>query len=294
MNGIHEVTGSIPVSSTKLRRAGFPTRGWVDRRQAARRQEAMTATDKSQGNLAERDVAELLWQLHADEWSGQLVLTSGEHERRITIQEGRLVFATSAHRDDRLGAFLLRTGRIRWSDFAAATRLVAPGKRLGGILVERGALAAEDLFKVVVAQTRELVCSAVPWDYGSYALEPPVVAKESITLKVSTREVLLEGIRRVASVTRIERGLGDMESRFRWTARAPEALEAISFPAGERALLASLASPLSVEAICQSTALTDFETCRSLWAFRLIGLIEPADAEFDVDADGLGTVLGDA
>ena len=250
----------------------------------------MTADNESRGNLAERDVADIIWQLHADGWSGQLVLTSGEHRRRITIHEGRLVFATSAHRDDRLGAFLLRTGRLRWSDFAAATRLVAPGKRLGGILIERGALAAEDLFKVVVDQTRELICSTFPWDSGSYVLEPPVATEESITLKVSTHEVLLEGIRRVASLTRIERGLGDMESRFRRTAGA-SALEALSFTAGERELLAGLETPLTLEAICQSTQLTDFETCRSLWAFRLIGLVESAGAEPEIDDDGLGMVL---
>ena len=252
----------------------------------------MTAINENRGNLTERDVADIIWQLHVDGWSGQLVLASGEHERRITVQKGRLVFATSAHRDDRLGAFLLRTGRIRWRDFAEATRLVAPGKRLGGILVELGALAAEDLFKVVVDQTRELICSTFPWDHGSYVLEPPVATEESITLKVSTHEVILEGIRRVTSLTRIERGLGDLDFHFRRTA-GTSAL-ALSFTAGERALLAGLERPLSLEAICESTELTDFETCRSLWALRLIGLIESADSEPGIDDDGLGMVLGDS
>ena len=251
----------------------------------------MTSIDENRGNLAKRDVADIIWQLHVDGWSGQLVLASGEYRRRITVQEGWLVFATSAHRDDRLGAFLLRTGRIRWRDFAEASRLVAPGKRLGGILVERGALAAEDLFKVVVDQTRELICSTFPWDHGSYVLEPPAATEESITLKVSTHEVILEGIRRVTSLTRIERGLGDLESRFRRIA-GTSALGALSFTAGERALLAGLETPLSIEAICESTEITDFETCRSLWAFRLIGLIESADSEPGIDDDGLGMVLG--
>jgi len=252
----------------------------------------MTTTHEDQGSLAERDVADIIWQLHVDEWSGQLVLASGERQRQITIQKGRLVFATSAHRDDRLGAFLLRTGRIRWRDFAVASRQVVPGKRLGGILVERGALAAEDLFKVVVDQTRELICSAFPWDYGNYLLEPPAATEESITLKVGTRDVILEGIRRVASVTRIERGLGELESCFQQTAKAADALEVLSFTENERALLTGLTGSRSVEEICDSSKLTDFETCRSLWAFRLIGLIEPAPSEPVFDDEGLGLVLG--
>ena len=136
----------------------------------------MSISLETQGSLAEHDVASLVSELHAAGWSGQLVLTSGERQRRITVQDGNLVFATSAHVDDRLGAFLLRTGKISWRDFAAARRLVAPGKRLGGILVERGALPAEDLFQAVLEHTREVICSAFPWDSGSYALEPPVSA----------------------------------------------------------------------------------------------------------------------
>ncbi len=205
------------------------------------------------------------------------------------------MFATSAQRDDRLGAFLLRTGRIRWRDFAGASRLVAPGKRLGGILVERGALPAEDLFKVVVDQTRELICSTFPCDYGSYVLEPPAAApQETITLKVGTRDVVLEGIRRVESVSRIERGLGDLDSRLRLEPEAKQALEALSLTEGERALLALLDRPHSVGAVCESSELGDFEICRSLWAFRLVDLIEPAPNEPGIDDDGLGLVLGDS
>ena len=37
----------------------------------------MTTANEGRGSLAKRDVADLIWQLRVDEWSGQLVLASG-------------------------------------------------------------------------------------------------------------------------------------------------------------------------------------------------------------------------
>ena len=60
-------------------------------------------------------------------------------EKSVRVQEGRLVFAHSSSRDDRLGEVLLRQGRITLHQYVAAGRAISKGKRLGAILVEQGA-----------------------------------------------------------------------------------------------------------------------------------------------------------
>lgn len=51
-----------------------------------------------------------------------------------------------------------------------------------------------------------------------------------------------------------------------------------------------------METLCQGSSLADFEVCRTLWAFRVIGLVRRVDAAVAVSApdlmdEGLGFVL---
>jgi hypothetical protein len=46
-----------------------------------------------------------------------------------------------------------------------------------------------------------------------------------------------------------------------------------------------------VEALCADSMLNDFEVCRSLWAFRVIGLVRRLEHPPPLDDDGLEYVL---
>ena len=60
------------------------------------------------------------------------------------------------------------------------------------------------------------------------------------------------------------------------------------------ALLTALDSPCSVEELCRLMAISSFEVCRSLWAFRVIGLVQRVEpGEGEIDDEGLGDVLGE-
>ena len=95
---------------------------------------------KREGSLAERDFPTLLLSLYEERWSGQLTLTSAGVGKTITVQDGKMVFASSSSTDDRLGEQLLRRGRVSLQQLVDASNAVAPGKRLGTVLVEQGAL----------------------------------------------------------------------------------------------------------------------------------------------------------
>jgi hypothetical protein len=61
------------------------------------------------------------------------------------------------------------------------------------------------------------------------------------------------------------------------------------------ALLRSLDKPSRVEDICGSAGeLSDFEVCRSLWAFRVIGLVRRIDGPapaVELEDESLGIVV---
>jgi hypothetical protein len=228
---------------------------------------------KPQGSLAERDFPELIHDLHRNRWTGTLTLTHIGVGRSVMVQEGRLVFASSSSPDDRLGELLLRRGRLTLRQFADAGRAVGPGKRLGAVLVEQGILAPKDLVKMVVDHTQEIIYGAFLWTEGQYRLQDGLDAAEAITLKISTPDLIIEGIRRIDAWSRLNRAVGDLTARY-----YEDVIGNMTISFEKLSLLTSLNEPADVETICRESALSDFETCRTLWAFRVIGVVRRLDA----------------
>src|SRR6266508_6030384 len=112
-----------------------------------------------EGSLAERDLPSLMQSLYEQRWSGLLTLTHAGLGKNATVQDGRMVFASSSSPDDRLGELLLRRGRLSLLQFDEGSKAIPPGKRLGTVLVEQGALTPKDLVAGVIDQTREIIYS---------------------------------------------------------------------------------------------------------------------------------------
>jgi len=169
---------------------------------------------KLQGSLAERDVPDLIQALHERRYSGKLILTHMGVGRSLTVQEGRLVFGMSSDPDDRMGELLLRQGKITLRQYADASQAVGPGKRLGGILVEQGVLEPKELVKAVTEQSQHVIYRSFDLTEGQYRIQEGLEATEAITLKISTPDIILEGIRRIDLWSRIERAVGSLETRY--------------------------------------------------------------------------------
>src|SRR5713101_1456028 len=140
--------GPRPIHHRGQRRLAAVLAG--DPRHSGERFEMVT----SEGSLVRRDLAEIVHGLYLERWAGVLILSNGGIGKNVTFQEGRMVFASSSSLDERLGELLLRRGRIGLRQYADAGAAIAPGKRLGQVLVEQGVLTPKDLVKAVGEQTR--------------------------------------------------------------------------------------------------------------------------------------------
>lgn len=251
---------------------------------------------KLEGSLAECDFPELVHDLHRERATGLLTLAHAGVGRSVTVQAGRLVFASSSSPDDRLGELLLRRGQISLRQYVDAGRAVVPGKRLGAILVEQGVLTPKGLVRAVVEHTQEIIYGAFQWTEGHYRFKEGTSSSEAITLKISTPELILEGIRRIESWSRVARGVGGMEARYARSDQYETTLAQMSLSFEKLSLLTELNAALDIEAICYASTLSDFDVCRTLWAFRVLGVIRrldvPQAAPPQVEDEGLGAVLG--
>jgi uncharacterized protein DUF4388/uncharacterized protein DUF4339/tetratricopeptide repeat protein len=226
------------------------------------------------GRLPDHEFADLVREVYARQWSGLLTLNHMGMEKSVRVQDGRLVFAFSSARDDRLGELLLRRGRITLHQYVEAGRAMGKGIRLGTVLVEQGALDARELVKVVMDHTQEIIYSAFQWTEGLYHFTEGGRATEPITLKLSTPDVILEGIRRIELWSRIERAVGPMETRYVRARGYEKVLSEMTLSLEKLSILTGLDTEQDVGTICRSSTLSHFEVCRTLWAYRVIGVVQ--------------------
>jgi hypothetical protein len=248
----------------------------------------------TEASLAERDFPDLVQLLQEHRWSGTLWLHRGSVGKNIIVENGRLVFAGSSDPDERLGELLLRKGRVSLRQLVDAGDRVAPGKRLGTILVEDGVLTPKDLVRSVVEHTQEIIYAAFGWAEGHYRLEAGQRPPEAITLNIDTPRLIIEGIRRIESWRRIAHAVGGLEVVYRKRAGHEAIVERLELDPAHAALVDALERPKSLEELCASSSLSSFEVCRSLWALRVIGLVERGakpPAPDIVDDEGLASVL---
>jgi hypothetical protein len=246
---------------------------------------------KRQGSLAEDDIADVVQELGASRFNGRLRLERKEGRLTLTVEDGRLVFALSSDADDRLGPRLLQRGAITLRQMEAATRAMRPGKRFGTVLVEMGVLAPKDLVRGVVDQTRDIILHAFRWTSGEYRLEDGRAAGEDITLNMSTPQLVLDGISQLDAWTRVEKGCGGLATRYAPAPGAEALFKQLTLDVDQAELLRSVDGARDVEGLCERSALNDFEVCRNLWAFRVIGLARRLESPTPLDEDGLEFVL---
>ena len=226
------------------------------------------------------DVPDILLAVCATGRTGLLRFASAEAEKTLFIKQGCIIFATSSSSDDRLGEYLLRIGTLSLQDLANCSTKVVPGKRLGGILVEEGLLDPQGLVRAVVGQVRSIILSLFRWAEAWYGFsEQELPSKETITLKMPTAQLIIEGVRMVDSWRRIGRGLGAMDAVFRSVAGYESELRSLEIDTSSLEILAALGHPKSIEEICSDFPLADIEICHRLWAFRCLGWIERVEPE---------------
>jgi len=238
------------------------------------------------GEIATTSVAELLRSLMQSGETGLLVLHNGDLTKSVYMNAGRVVYAASSDPNERLGESLLIRGRITARQYLEASRMIRPGQRLGAILVEMKAIETEDLVPAVEQQVQDILMDLFTWTSGEYEFVIKESASDIVAVNVSTENLILEGIRRMHNWSRILKGIRSIDA-VPVPASGTDHSYRLELSEDEREVLSHVNGRSSVEQICQVSYLTNFETCRTLWAFQVLGLVRQAQAS-DAEAAGQG------
>jgi hypothetical protein len=235
------------------------------------------------GRIEDTSVPELLRSVLGSGETGVLTFRHGDVTKSVYLHMGRVTYARSSDPDERLGETLLLRGKITIRQYIEASKLVGPGRRLGTILLELEALEPEDLVGALEHHVKEILLDVFHWRTGEYELvmtEPG--ADDVVAVNVSTESLILAGIRRIRAWSRVYEGIGGDVEAVPVPTGATEALLRLELTEEEQEILSHVNGRATIEQICQTSYLSNLETCKVLWALMVLGVVrrdQPGEAE---------------
>ena len=171
----------------------------------------------------------------------------------------------------------------------------SPGRRLGTVLVGMGVLEPSELGDVISDHTREIVYSAFVWNEGRYTFQEGPPAAEVLKMNVRTPNLILGGIGRIESWSRIDAALGGVDALYCRAQSAGRVLPDLMVSPEIRRWRPAWTPRSGSETSATARALPDIDVCRALWAFRVLGVarqvdVAPPSHDAGIDDDGLGMV----
>jgi hypothetical protein len=229
--------------------------------------------------------------------TGLLTLKNEKETVTVIFENGMVVMADSSQKrlEDRLGNVLVKQGKLskeRLDEVLGVQK--ATLQRLGHILTSGGYITAKDLQAALQLQVSQIVFKVFRWRDGEYHFEPSdsVDYDRENTSPMSADFILMEGIRMVDEWPIIEKKIPSMDIVFR-AAVDPKMVEVkregdedhggkgaapsskIRLSKDEENIFRKVDGTRTVQAIIDSTGLSDFEVCRVLFDFLNRNLIAP-------------------
>jgi hypothetical protein len=161
-------------------------------------------------DLAQTPLPEILVTIHRYKAPGVVECRRGDVIKRIFLDRGQIIFATTNQIAESLGDKLLAAGRITREQYEASlARVRETGKRHGVTLVEMGLLGNEELFVAVREQIESILWTLFAWDYGAVTFVPGRDKHlEFVKVEIPVPRAVLNGVRMMPDARALVARLG--------------------------------------------------------------------------------------
>src|SRR5512147_2151997 len=191
-------------------------------------------------DMASSPIAETIRTLSAERRSGDLQVRAGRLVKIVFFDHGRVVFAASNLRRDRLGEALVLDGRITQDEFERVSSLMRAdrGRRFGDALVQAGVIDRYEVGAAVARQVRRIALSLFEMGDGAALFEErSCTIPLEYMVSLSVHRLLYDGIRSMKSGDLVMCGLGDLDRRVVIAETPPFRYEPRGRPAEELEIL---------------------------------------------------------
>ena len=204
---------------------------------------------------------------------GALVCENPEAKRLVFFENGDLVGARSSLPSDRLGAVLVREGRITEAELSKALGFVRSGRKLGEILVELDYLKTGEIEKYVRVQILDIAC-AVLTSPSTRLVFSEIMEVEAATLApISIGSVFLTAVQRLPDVKLYRDEVLLDDYRLAQTDGALALASGMELPPSEATVLDLVDGANAVRDVVSASPLEEDQTIRVLIALHQAGVV---------------------
>lgn len=231
------------------------------------------------GDLKQTSLPEMLAIIDHTRVAGVVEAVQGGSTKKIFLENGYVVHASSTDLADSLGSYLRRSGRLSNEQFELAMQRRAESRRrLGEVLIEQRLLSPEEVFQAIREHVEAILWSLFSWEEGvvTFSIGEPDLAG-SIRIQVPLRQVVIRGVKRAGNAKSIVQRMGGRDTLLEPNYTAEELIE-VGLDRDEYALLSSVDGRRTLYELCTAGPLTAADAARGLYAFSVLGLIRKSAA----------------
>ncbi len=239
--------------------------------------------------LEDTALSEMFSTIYRHKVPGLIEISRDGIVKRVYINEGNVIHASSNDRADRLGAHLYRVGKLTRKQLVDTMRQrEQSGKRHGQLLIEARVLSPGELHDAIRSQMESIVWSVFSWQRGDVTfiigeLWEPMMIK----IHLPMRQVIVRGIKQVPDTKSLVARLGRKSTIFRPSYSTEDLIE-MALDSKEYELLCLVDGKRRLYDICTAGPYGVPENARLLYAYRILNLIETAE---DKETSPTGSVM---
>jgi hypothetical protein len=233
-----------------------------------------------EGELKEGDIFSILFHIYKKDISGELSVQAVDCEKTMTIQERKIVFASSTKQADALSDYLLNNHYIDIAIYDAATEhLLANKVRFGRALLELGYFTYEQMWTWIPAHLKAIIKSFFHIKSGRYRFKPQSAKqkevnsyRENIVLDETILDFLLEGIRRTDAIGLFKNRFAAITNLYVWYPNV-DLLEELDLKPYERHVFHLVERVGELKEILKRSELLEIDTLRYLYLYLLLEIL---------------------
>jgi tetratricopeptide (TPR) repeat protein len=232
-------------------------------------------------DLSVTPIAETIRILSADQKSGDLQVRSAKVVKTLFFDHGRLVFAASNLKKDRLGEALVALGRITDEQFREISALMKADRkrRFGEALVQSGLMDKKELGGSVARQVRRIALSLFEFTEGAASFEDRRCAIPlDYMVSLSIHRLLHDGIRAMPSRELVMAGLGNLDRPVVLAPISPFPFEK-KHTAEEKEILEAAQKKVTVRRLAWAAGGLAFSRLRAVYALLAAGILQEAESK---------------
>jgi tetratricopeptide (TPR) repeat protein len=234
-------------------------------------------------DLAVTPVSEVFARLSRERRSGDLQIRSRKIVKTIFFDHGRVVFAASNMKKDRLGEALVALGRITDDEFSRAVSFMKEGekrRRFGEALVRAGVMDKDELGRSVARQVKRIVLSLFEFTDGATSFEErPCAIPLEYMVSLSVHRLLYVGIKTMKSRELIIEGLGALDRYVSLSPVPPFRFGIKKCSAEELEIMEQAKGRVTLRRLCWAPGGLSLSRLRGTYALLASGVLQETSAE---------------